>query len=256
MMAQKHIASVSWGKDSIAMLLLILQHPEEYPLDVVLFCNTGCEFSAIYRMRDAILPILSLHGVEYQELDISEEFLHSMLYRAIHSRQTGEVHRIGYGWCGGPCRWGTSLKIQALKRFYQNFFDTPIEYVGIAADEVGRLERQISGDGMKVYPLVEHGITEAQALEMCYQAGYTFQEKGAYGPVRLYDVVDRGSCWCCKNKNLNELKNMMYQLPDYYERLLELEDAIGEPMKGPGKSVKDLQKRFTREGQQLLFDFV
>lgn len=49
--------------------------------------------------------------------------------------------------------------------------------------------------------------------------------------MRLYDMLDRVSCWCCRNKNLKELEAMHEHLPDYYERLVALERAIGEPMK-------------------------
>ena len=43
-----YIASVSFGKDSLAMLLLILNHPEKYPLNEVVFFDWGMEFQAIY----------------------------------------------------------------------------------------------------------------------------------------------------------------------------------------------------------------
>ena len=52
----KYIASVSFGKDSLAMLLKIID--EKLPLDEVLFYDTGMEFKAIYSIRDKILPLL------------------------------------------------------------------------------------------------------------------------------------------------------------------------------------------------------
>ena len=54
----KYIASVSFGKDSLAMLLIILNNPKKYPLDEVVFYDTGMEFKAIYDIRDSILLIL------------------------------------------------------------------------------------------------------------------------------------------------------------------------------------------------------
>ena len=52
----KYIASVSFGKDSLAMLLYILE--KNLPLDEVLFYDTGMEFQAIYNLRDKTVPIL------------------------------------------------------------------------------------------------------------------------------------------------------------------------------------------------------
>lgn len=62
----RHIASVSFGKDSLAMLLLILERG--LPLDEVVFYDTGMEFKAIYDTRDRVLPLLTEHGVRYTEL--------------------------------------------------------------------------------------------------------------------------------------------------------------------------------------------
>ena len=61
------IASVSFGKDSLAMLIKILEL--KYPIDEVVFVDTGMEFQAIYDIEAPILgaisdaiPILRLSG--------------------------------------------------------------------------------------------------------------------------------------------------------------------------------------------------
>ena len=50
----RHIASVSFGKDSLAMVLELMRR--EYPLDEAVFFDTGMEFDAIYRTRDRAVP--------------------------------------------------------------------------------------------------------------------------------------------------------------------------------------------------------
>lgn len=60
MMERKHIYSVSFGKDSVAMLLLGID--KGLPIDEVVFFNIGVEFDAIYSVRDMILPILAERG--------------------------------------------------------------------------------------------------------------------------------------------------------------------------------------------------
>ncbi len=59
----KYIASVSFGKDSLAMLLRLLE--ENKPLDEVVFYDTGMEFKAIYRIRDMVKFILEKKGIKY-----------------------------------------------------------------------------------------------------------------------------------------------------------------------------------------------
>lgn len=73
----RYIASVSFGKDSLAMVLLILERG--LPLDEVVFYDTGMEFKAIYDTRDRVLPILYDHGVKYTELRPPRPFLFDML---------------------------------------------------------------------------------------------------------------------------------------------------------------------------------
>ena len=47
-----HIVSLSGGKDSTAMLLRMLE--EKMPVDVILFCDTGLEFDAMYKHIDKL----------------------------------------------------------------------------------------------------------------------------------------------------------------------------------------------------------
>lgn len=104
----KYIASCSFGKDSLAMVLLLIEMG--YQLNEVIFFNTGMEFEAIYNVRDRLIPILEERGIKYTELEPQKPFLYNMLERPVESKQKG-CH-CGYGWCGGVCRWGTTEKKQ------------------------------------------------------------------------------------------------------------------------------------------------
>lgn len=90
--AKWHIASVSWGKDSLAMLLLLIE--KSWPLDEVVFYDTGMEFQAIYDTQDRMLPELERLGIKYTRLEPENPFLFDMLERPVQSRQKG-AHR-GY----------------------------------------------------------------------------------------------------------------------------------------------------------------
>lgn len=83
----RYIASVSFGKDSLAMVLLILERG--LPLDEVVFYDTGMEFKAIYDTRDRVLPILYDHGVKYTELRPPRPFLFDMLEKPVSSKKNG-----------------------------------------------------------------------------------------------------------------------------------------------------------------------
>lgn len=161
-----HIASVSWGKDSLAMLLMLIA--KGYPLNEVVFYDTGMEFEAIYNTRDQMLPCLEQLGIKYTRLEPENPFLFDMLERPVCSKQKG-THQ-GYGWCGGLCRWGTTGKLKAIDR-YAEARDAMV-YVGIAADETPRLEKERKP--YKLHQLAEWGMTEADALAYCYENGFSW----------------------------------------------------------------------------------
>lgn len=216
----KYVASVSFGKDSLAMLLLLIENRE--PLDEVVFYNTGMEFDCIYRLRDKVAEeLLKPNGIKFTELKPTMPFEYKMVCYE-HKTRKGET-RLGYGWCGGMCRWGTTEKLRAIDKYCKGCH----QYIGLATDEPERLER-LNGTN-KSSPLAEYELTEKQALAYCRERGYDWKE----GNIDLYDILDRVSCWCCRNKNLKELANYKKYLPKYYSKLVYLESLIGEPMKKP-----------------------
>lgn len=223
-----HIASVSWGKDSLAMLLKLMDLGE--PLDEVVFFDTGMEFQAIYDTRDRVVALLRCKGIHYTELRPRHPMWWSMFCRPVKKRGTDTVHRRGYGWCGGVCRWGTTEKQRALDNYAEAI--EAVVYVGIAADETARLDKEVKP--YKRHPLAERGMTEADCLAYCHGKGLAWME----GDVSLYDVLDRVSCWCCRNKNLKELRAIHDYLPDYWERLVAIEQVLG-PMKN-GKTLPEI----------------
>ncbi len=218
-----HIASCSFGKDSLAMLLLLMERKR--PLDIVVFYDTGMEFQAIYNIRDKVVPILRENGIAYIELKPQNPFIYDMLRRPVNSKEKGS-HK-GYGWCGGKCRWGTTMKTMAIDAFKSSMDCEIVEYIGIAFDEKDRI-------GDKQYPLVEWGMTEADCLAYCRSCGYNWLERTTQMPngfIDLYDILDRVSCWCCCNKNFKELRNIYIYLPNYWKKLKRLQAKIDRPMK-------------------------
>lgn len=233
---KKYYASVSFGKDSLAMLFMLIE--KKYPLDEVVFFNNGMEFKALYDTRDLLLPYLKKKGIMYTELYPERPFLYSMLEKPIKKRGTNIIHKYGFSWCGGVCRWGTSEKLRALRKHTKDGWD----YVGIAADEVHRFDKAKREN--RILPLVEWGVSEKDALQYCYDKGIRWQENNVF----LYEILDRVSCYCCGNKNLKELKNIFRYLPEYWEKLKELQARTDRPFRrNSGETILDLEQRFRKE---------
>lgn len=68
----KYIASCSFGKDSLAMVLKILE--ENLLLDEVIFFDTGMEFDSIYRNRDKMKRLLAERKILFSELYSENHF--------------------------------------------------------------------------------------------------------------------------------------------------------------------------------------
>lgn len=235
----KYILSLSGGKDSLAMLLLVIE--KKLPLDRVVFYDTGVEFQAIYNIIDQVKPLIEEYGAHLDILHPKRPFLLDMLAKPVASKSGEE--RYGFDWCGGVCRWQTGCKVSEINR-YLSQFDEYTQYVGIACDE----PKRIRYENHKVYPLVEYQMTESDCLAYCRSKGFHWKE----GDIDLYDILDRVSCWCCANKNTKELRNMYHFLPEYWGYLKGLQSRIDRPFKSStGKSIFDYEKQFKAEDSQM-----
>lgn len=227
----KYILSFSGGKDSTFLLLELIRR--KYPLDEVVFFDTGWEFPVMYEHIEKCKKICENNGITFVTLHSEKSFDYWMFD---HVAKDGEI---GFSWCGGLCRWGTRLKINALDKYHRQS-GAHINYIGIAADETERLEKE--RDECKRFPLAEWGITEAECLRGCYEAGFDWGG--------MYDHLDRLSCMFCKNKNLKELRNIRKHYPEVWDKLKDYQRRTDRPYKGEGKSVFDLETRFALEDER------
>jgi len=117
-------------------------------------------------------------------------------------------------------------------KFYRSLNDEITEYIGIAYDE----RRRIKDKPNAVYPLVEWGVTEKQALEYCYSKGFDWEG--------LYNLVSRTGCYCCPLKNLQDLKNIYIHFPELWENIQEMQRKSRNQFR-QDYSVFDLGKKFS-----------
>ena len=239
-----YIASNSNGKDSLCMILELVKR--KYPLDLVLFFDTGKEFKAIYEVWNKLKGYLDENKIPWAEIEPEYSFDYLFSEKPIKCRDGSTKN--GYSWCGlNMCRYFTKIKTREIARYYDEYFPdcVIVEYIGIAADELDRVKvpdpkKRI----IKKYPLIEWGLTENDCFVNAYKQGYTWREPDT--DVELYQILDRVSCWCCGNKNLKECLNMYRYLPGYWEKLKEMQSKTDLPFKRYG-SVFELEERFKKE---------
>lgn len=229
----KHILSFSGGADSTYLAFYLIEN--NYPLDEAVMFDTGWEFPQMYEHIEKMRVYFENHGVKLTILKPNYSFDYLMLEKEKVKRDTGAVVK-GNSWCGGGCRWGTFIKQETLNRYCGK----NIVYIGFAADEQKRV---LNLDSNKRAPLAENGVTESECLAGCYERGYT------YGG--LYEKLDRVSCKFCSMKNLKELRNIYFDIPEVWDELREKQRLTDKPYKGDGKSVFQLEARFEFERERL-----
>ena len=220
----------------------------KYPLDLVLFFDGGKEFKAIYDVWEQVKDILDENEIRWDVITPKYDFDYCFNEKPVNTRNGEE--KVGYSWCGGVCRWMTKLKTQAIEQYYRTHFgdDVIVEYIGIAADELDRVAvPSRTGNLVKMYPLITWGYSENDCFVGCYKAGFDWKEPDT--DVELYQILDRVSCWCCGNKNLDELRNMYHHLPEYWDALKEMQSKTEIPFKKYG-SVFELEERFKQEDEK------
>lgn len=230
----KYILSLSGGKDSIALLILLLKEKQrnpkdqQYPLDEVITCEmVGWEYDAIEPVIKRAEELCKASGVKFTKLkiEIEEKFKK-------------------YSWCGGVCRYGTSMKIDSLQKYYNENYpgELIIEYIGYARGEEQRINRFFKKT-IKIYPLIEMGLTENDCLVLSYKNGFHWYDDG----LELYDFIDRVSCKYCRNKNLKELKALHKSIPKYWEQLKQKQQETDRPFR-KDYSLEELEEKWKEEG--------
>ena len=234
-MQPKIIVSFSGGKDSTWMLLEMLRRGEH--IDEVVFFDSGWEFPQMLRHVEKIKKLVEDNGITFTTLHPNRSFDYIMFDKKVNERKGG-THN-GYSWCGlNGCRWGTTEKVNTINAYFKNEPDH-IQCVGIAVDEIERLEKERKGN--KRFPLAEWGITEAECLRGCYSLGYDWEG--------VYENLSRVSCKFCSLMNLPNVRSIYKNYPDVWEELKDYQSRTRFPFKGDGKSVFDLEVRFELENE-------
>ena len=229
----KHIVSLSGGKDSTAMLLRMLE--EGWPVDLIIFCDTGLEFDAMYRHIEKLEAYV---GIPITRLKADHSFEYYFLEHRPKRKNPVLADKSGFSWAGPRNRWCTAvLKTRLVDRYIKDLAKDHeiVQYIGIAADEARRVRD-------KRYPLVEWGMTEADCLAYCKERGFDWEG--------LYDIFTRVSCWCCPLQSYDELRKLRHHFPDKWEQLREWDRQTWRTFV-KHYSVEQLEARFAFEEECL-----
>ena len=238
-----YVASFSGGKDSTAMVLELIKRRE--PLDEVLFCDTYKEFPAMYEHISKVKRIVEKAGIKFTELRSPESFDYLMFEHQPKRKKVKFEGLSGYSWMGPRSRWCTrALKVDVINRHIKKLSKeyNVFHYIGLAADELHRLEREGNKRKDHIHPLVTWGWDEEKCLNYCYNEGFDWDG--------LYKMFNRVSCWCCPLQSLKALRNLRTYFPELWNELLDMDSRTWRKFR-PDYSVKQLEIRFQLEEERV-----
>lgn len=237
----KVYASISGGKDSLAALITHMECGGQ--CDGAIYCRimfddeTSAEVPEHEEwLHSKCFPLLEReYGIKTQIVQGKYTYTDCFYKRYEKGGKVGKIWGFPFlrgAWCN------TRLKVRPIQAHIKALGEFT-EIVGIAADETNRIERKtVAG---KILPLVECGITETQAFDVCRSRGLL---SPGYNGGR-----ERLGCWFCHNQRVGELKRLYYDYPELWDKLAKLDRDSPVTFK-PGKTLADFGRRFSLEGMQ------
>lgn len=233
----KYVLSLSFGKDSMAMLLEIIKR--KLPLDYVIFCDIkfNNEISGEHPLMTEWIPqaekiLKDKFNIDVIHLTAKKNFTEQFYTIKKKGNHIGDLYGFPYtigAWCNGR------LKLDPVNKFMKQF-KCVTEYVGIASDEPKRLERykKLETKNHKYITLADFNITENQAYTIC-------EKENLLSPK--YKNSFRGGCWFCPKQSMADLYNLWKDYRKYFDMLENMEKDSFNSFK-PNLTLKQIREKF------------
>jgi hypothetical protein len=195
---EKHILSFGAGLNSTALLVFLVEH--EYPLDEVVFADTGGELPETYRHLKTVDTYLSQQGIQLRIVRSKNGTLYDTCARrkVIPSQL----------W-----RWSTrDYKITPIYAYYRSLKAHVNQYLGIAYEERDRMRESGVDYVTNRFPLIEKMVTRQDCIDIICLADYDFPM-----PVR-------SGCYFCPFNSLSRWQEIYEKHKGLYLKAMALEE--------------------------------
>lgn len=232
----KYVASLSFGKDSMAMLIKIKELG--LPLDEVIYVDIMFDDDTSGETPEMASFITKAEKILKEKFNVEVTHLRGVTFKEqfYKIKQRGKHIGDNYGFPYTIGAWcNDRLKMQPIKEYMRKQKDQIIQYVGIAYDEPERYERL--NHETHIAPLYDLKITEKEAMEIC-------EKYDLLSPI--YKTSFRGGCWFCPKQRLSQLKWLYQEHNDLWNTLRDMEKDSLNTFK-PNTTLKDLEERFKND---------
>ena len=246
----KYIASCSFGKDSLATVILAKIHNE--PFDAVVYARVMYDQHRSAEVpeheefiQNVAIPMLESWGIPVYTVQSDKTFMDCFYRVRCRGKMVGKI--VGFP-LPGICDVQRDCKLPAIRKAHDLFKDEEVTwYLGIAKDEPVRLKRLT---GNQISLLDKYGYTEDMAVELTKQYGL-------YSPV--YAFTKRGGCFFCPNQKDEELLHLRTYHPDLWDELRRLDQSPNRATDDSGRAkfnrketFQELDLRLEKEGRKRM----
>ena len=225
-MNQKFRVSFSGGKDSTAMLFMLLE--KNRPVDSVDFLDTGYEYPEVYQFLDRVDKRLSLYDkkINYVFLKPEWRFLKWFYAPWTKGKLKGEMR--GYPQTTTPC-YLSRQKGRTLDRLDKEAF----RYIGIGYNE----KHRVTNNPLLIYPLVDWKVTEDECISYLKEIDLYPKHNRFY---------NRNGCYWCPKQPIKSLRSLYIRHPKRWAQMKVWEAESPHGFHADRK-LKELEARFIKE---------
>ena len=195
---EKYVLSFGAGLNSTALLIMLVE--KSYPLDEVVFADTGAEVPETYEHLKTVDSYLSKHGIPLKIVRSKNGTLYDTC-----TRRKVIPSQI---W-----RWSTrDYKITPIYAHYRSFGVPVNQYLGIAYEERDRMKESGVPYVKNIFPLVEKKLNRQDCTDIICLADFDFSM-----PVR-------SGCFFCPFNSLSRWTEIHEKHKELFLKARELEE--------------------------------
>jgi 3'-phosphoadenosine 5'-phosphosulfate sulfotransferase (PAPS reductase)/FAD synthetase len=201
-MKERHLLSLSGGKDSAALAVYMLEKYPNLPMEYV-FIDSGCELPETYAYLEKIKAILGIKIIEIKPRRNFEYWL-KMFNGVLPSPQNR--------WCSRELKlkpYAKWLKVNCNEVVVYN-------YVGLRADEDRIGYQSKSNKVLSVFPFLTDGLVLSDVKQILRESGLGLPE--------YYNWRQRSGCYFCFFQRDNEWRGLRQYHPELFEKACAMEE--------------------------------
>jgi len=193
----KYILSYGGGVDSTALIIFLVKN--KFPLDYVVFSDTGDEMPETYEYLEVMEKYLKRKKIPFKIVKVRSK--ESLSDRCLKRRVVpSQIWR----WCT------RDMKVTPIHAFYRTFKCHIYQYMGIDYDEFHRMKPAKPDYVSNLYPLVDHKIGREECVKII---------KKAHLPIPV-----KSGCFFCPFNNMQRWKEVYDKHPDLFKYAMKIEE--------------------------------